>query len=524
MAEVMIPPWVLPESPETIRWIDDATIVFPPSFGRGFTQRGSWADPRWGLRRRYRGLSSEQKAAILACLNESRGQLNRILVTPHAPLRGSFPTSELLTNNTFASGTTGWTSSSEYTLSATDRALRATRNAFTASTNILISPAVTTVQYAPYVARFMVSQGRGAYGAGFKINDTPFFGTASTGFGLKTQAFVPNVTSDALAIQDQESSGLMAGDYLTIPFASYSRCALVDNGSNQLTRSDQIDDAAWTKTALTVVANNNTAPDGTVTGDALQETVANSNHQIAQSFTVTSAAQDICWCIAWAPGSRSWMNMVMTEATGSTSIQAYFNATTGVTGSTPAAGANWSNLRRFIVDIGNGWKYICIVARKTNAATTIQCRAHVASADGTDSYVGTAAVTAAVAWRATAALSSVPVRLMQTTSAAVAATVQVGSALYLKGLPASTNGLLEIGDWTEVAGQLKQTTARLNSDAAGLGYLQFRPALGDSPADNDPVTVYQPFGRFMYSGGQKELTNMFGVYGDIEMDLEEVYT
>jgi hypothetical protein len=116
-------------------------------------------------------------------------------------------------------------------------------------------------------------------------------------------------------------------------------------------------------------------------------------------------------------------------------------------------------------------------------------------------------------------------RLAQTTSSALTSgTAQTGGSLYVKGLPASTNGLLEVNDWVEVANQLKQVTARLNSDAAGLGYLQFRPALGDSPADNDPVIINQPFGRFIYSGQQKELENMFGVYGDVEMNLEEVYT
>jgi hypothetical protein len=143
---------------------------------------------------------------------------------------------------------------------------------------------------------------------------------------------------------------------------------------------------------------------------------------------------------------------------------------------------------------------------------------------GTAAYTGNGTSSIA-AWRCGMAVSSVPTRGAQTTSNAIASgTPQTGGALYLKGLPVSTNGLLEIGDWIEIAGQLKQATARLNSDAAGLGYLQFRPALGDSPADNDPVIINQPFGRFIYSGQQKELQNMFGLYGDIEMDLEEVYT
>jgi hypothetical protein len=95
--------------------------------------------------------------------------------------------------------------------------------------------------------------------------------------------------------------------------------------------------------------------------------------------------------------------------------------------------------------------------------------------------------------------------------------------MYTKGWPVSTSGLLLSGDWFEINGELKQLTAPVNSDGLGLAYLQFRPGLAASPADSDPVIVYQPFGRFIYPGGTRELENLFGIYGDCEMNLEEVY-
>lgn len=522
MGEVMIPPWVKPESPETIRWIDDATQAFPPAFGRGTTQRGIWADPRWGLRRRYRGLRSDEKAAILNCLSESRGQFNVFRVTPHAPLRGSYPSTELLSNGTFANGTTGWTGGAGWGQSVSDRVARLTKTIGGGGTPLYANPAVTVSQFVPYAIRFMTAAGKGTQTCALTNVGVEDISSYSSTSGLLTAAYVPRSTSINPGIATNDTSG-MAGDYLSVWYASVSRCALVDNGANQLLRSDEFDNASWTKTNTTVSANDGGSQDplGTQTSDNIVETTANGAHRVSQAVTVSSSAADLCLAIALKSNGRTWCVLNMGEGSGSTSVSQYFNLSTGATG-TSVTGGNWANLRAFAVDLGNSWWYFCIIARKTNAATSITCTIDAATADGTNSYVGNTSA-GMYNWRATFASSSLPVRLVQSTSAAVAASAQTGPALHLKGLPVSTSGLLEIGDWIEVGSELKQVTARLNSDAAGLGYLRFRPTLANSPADNDPVIVYQPFGRFIYPQGTRELENLFGVYGDCEMNLEEIY-
>jgi hypothetical protein len=67
-------------------------------------------------------------------------------------------------------------------------------------------------------------------------------------------------------------------------------------------------------------------------------------------------------------------------------------------------------------------------------------------------------------------------------------------------LPVSTNGLLMPDDEIQVGNELKLVTAPLNSDAAGLGYLQFEPPLRGAPADNAPVILHEPMGRFLFTG------------------------
>ncbi len=51
--------------------------------------------------------------------------------------------------------------------------------------------------------------------------------------------------------------------------------------------SEQINNAAWTKTNVTVAVNNRTAPDGNPTMDRIGETSANAEHAISQSVTLT---------------------------------------------------------------------------------------------------------------------------------------------------------------------------------------------------------------------------------------------
>lgn len=527
MSDVIIPPWVLPESPETLRWIDDATVSFAPAFGRGMTQRGSFADPRWGLRRKYRGLRSDQKAAILYGLNESRGQLNKYLVTPHTPMRGAFPTSELFANGTFGSGTTGWTSGAETAISVSDRIARAVRLTGAAnSVAIQPSASVTVTQYAAYAVRYFISSGRGGYPTGFSIYDTVTSARISstlTTYGMLTGSTVVNGTTINPGLLDETVSGLLAGDYVSVLYASLARCALADNGGNLLWRSETLSDAAWAKTNATITDNSATAPDGAVTADDLVENNTNASHQVLQTVTVGSAVADYSVSVCFLASGRNFAEIIMREGTGSTDLSQYFNLSTGAVGASGTTGANWANRRASITTLGGGWYKCTLTGRKTNAATSLLIVLRSASADGTDSYLGTSASAIRI-WRATLAQSSVATRLVSSAGATIPPSAQAGGGIHLKALPASTSGLLEIGDWVEIAGQLKQVTARLNSDAGGLGYLQFRPALGDSPADNDPVIINQPFGRFIYGGGQKEMENLFGIYGDIEMNLEEVYS
>jgi hypothetical protein len=469
--------------------------------------------------------AASERALLRAWLASLRGQQNRAYITDLSyRRRGSFPTSELLTNNTFANGTMGWSTGAGWSHAVADRVSRLTKTIGGSGTPLYANPAVTVVQYVPYAIRFMTMTGRGTQTVALTNVGTEDISSYSATPGLLTAAYIPRTTSINPGIVTNDASGL-AGDYLSVPYASLSRSALVDNGPNSLLRSDEFDNASWTKTGVTVTPNDGGTADplGTNTEDNIVETTANSAHRVSQAVTIAAAATDFSFAVALKANGRTWCVLNMSEATGSTSVSQYFNLSTGATGTT-ATGVNWANLRAFAVSLGNGWWYFSIVARKTNAATSITVTIDSATADGTNSYTGSTSF-GMYNWRATFAASSLPIRLTQTTSAAVAAVAQTGSALYLKGLPASTAGLLEIDDQVELitprGSELKIVTARLNSDAAGLGYLQFEPPIRNSPVDNAPVIINQPFGRFVSSGDLIAWENDPGFWSTASAEFEE---
>lgn len=527
MAEQLIPPWIVPED-ETQEWLDEGSSVFAAEFAPGLAQRQSYGGLRLKLSRKHT-VRLEEKAQLLSILKSTKGRYNSLRTKVHFALRGSFSASELLTNNTFSNGTTGWSASGGLspTLTSADRIARLTLGLGSIGGGAVLAPssAVNVTQYAPHVLRGFLGLGRGIADAnGFlragTIAGNTEYGGASANSGLSSLVVTPYAATLFPSLGIVGVSGNLSGDYFVVPYISLSRCPLVDNGSNLLPRSDELDNASWTKTRASITANSSTAPDGTVTGDSIiEDATAGNTHQATRVVSVSSAQSDYCFTVALKANTRTWAQILLTEATGSTSASAYFNLSNGAVG-TATTGANFSNLRTFSTDMGNGWYQVAIVTRKTNAATSITCGIRLATGDTLSSYNGDGA-SLIIAWRATLAQSSVPVRLVQTTTTASTGTSQTGSALYLKGLPVSTNGLLLPEDFFEINGELKQCTAALNSDAAGLGYLQFEPGLIRSPADNDPVIITDPMGKFLVSN--LKVDNEFGTQAIVTYDLEHIY-
>lgn len=528
--ELIIPPDITPESPEQVELVDDQTFTFRPQFGRNWMQRNSYGDPRWRFTRRYRGLRQKDRARIQAVLGEAQGGYRTIMVSPAQNPSGTWLAAaggEVLTGADLSS-TAGWAAGSEASIASLNNALRVKR-----TSNIGIGGGAYVGQsvsgltpYAPYIWRFVVNAARGTnnvqatYGGNALDFSSPF-GTAG-GLGYFGRGIYSTTSAGTVYADNNGNSVSLAGEYYELSFTSLARCFAVDGGPNLLVRSEEFDNAAWTKTRASISANSITAPDSTATADTLiEDGTAASSHYTQQTITTSSAVGDYCFSAIMAAGTRLYAQLILQENTAGSIAYVDVNFVNGTLGTASISGANWSNPRAYISNLGNGWFQVSIVARKTNAATSLTGIIVMCSAFGTSSYNGDG-TSRIYLWRSGLAQSSFPVRLRQTTNAAATAETQSGPRIYVKGLPVSQAGLLVAGDWIELDGQLKQLTASLDSDAAGLGCLQVRPKVARAVADNTPVIVTKPMGRFML-GENARWDAMFGLNIDAPIVLDEVY-
>ena len=474
----------------------------------------------------FENTNSAMRGALQSHLAAMRGATNRVWAWDHSNrIRGSFPSTELFSNNTFLSGTTSW-SAQQSTISVADRVMRVTvaKNIASGASAFYSTANPTVTQYVPYVLRgFLGSRSKTGLSAGTYTNGTTNYSTDAS--GLITQLVIPTTTSLGSTyptVYDTGESVTLTGDWIECPFASLSRCALVDNGQNYLLQSDDFT-TTWANVRTTDSGNADTDPLGSSTADRIiEDASASTTHYIEQTgLTVSSAAAEFCFAVALKAGTRTWAQIVLIEDTGSTGVSTYVNLSTGALG-TLGSGANFANPRAFSRDLGDGWYYVAIVGSKTNAATALRARILLATADATNSYTGDGS-SYIRAWRGTVSQSSVPTRLVQTTTTAIASGTSqaLTGGLYTKGWPVSTNGLLLPGDQVQIGNQLLIVTSAVNSDAAGLAFLQTAPALRSAPADNTPIIINQPMGKFFLEADSLGWSNKPGIVSDTEVILSE---
>jgi hypothetical protein len=338
--------------------------------------------------------------------------------------------------------------------------------------------------------------------------------TPISGDGMSVSSAVSRVTSDTVGVQETVSP---AGGYVDIVWTSAARCALVDGGCNAALYSDQLDNAAWSKSGVSATANAATAPDGTSTAEAMVESNTNVQHYTVQSVSRASAVADVIFSGYFKRGSGTRDVRIISGDGGANYYDCYINLGTGAVTALNAFGTA-TNGRAFVVNAGNGWFHCALVCRAP-ASSAMYCEFDIVNG-GTSVYLGDG-TSSIYAWRVGCALSGVPMAMRQTVASALASGVaQTGSGIYVKGLPANTSGILEIGDFVQCGDQLNRVTARLDSDAAGLGYLQcanpFRSATNDAP-----IIVNTPMCKMMLAGDSLDLETGPGQHSALTLELVE---
>jgi len=198
-------------------------------------------------------------------------------------------------------------------------------------------------------------------------------------------------------LQLQTLSTLLNLDFLSgtldsrITFSRVSNATLIDSTgrltyapNNLVLRSEEFDNAAWTKSNGSVTANATTSPDGTTTADKLVEnTAVTTGHFTFVSFSVTAGQFYILSVYAKA-AERTFLQLIATGVgPAGANLIAGFDLTAGTAG-TPSA-----TVTSTITPAGGGW-YRCSIAVPvvTTVSGSLQIRLSLNNTSSPSSYTG----------------------------------------------------------------------------------------------------------------------------------------
>ena len=151
--------------------------------------------------------------------------------------------------------------------------------------------------------------------------------------------------------------------------------------TNLLLRSQEFDNASWTKTRSSVAANQIIAPDGTLTADKLVEDgTAAATHALSQTFAGFVSGTVYTVSIFFKAGERTQARVQFSSAAFTTAIGSIFNISTGAVVSSDAG------ITATITAGGNGW-YRCTITATATATASAGINIFPAVA-GSSSYDG----------------------------------------------------------------------------------------------------------------------------------------
>jgi hypothetical protein len=302
--------------------------------------------------------------------------------------QGAVRGSELLTNGDFSSGETGWTFNNftgapdEYHEVVDGRLHIVVTN----TTGCSSGQAVLTV--GKWYEIIVTGEKISGDNISFRLGNTNTGSVTSSG-SFTYSALAQCTVGTSFTIQN--NSNLNAEFYLDsvsvkeVPGnhafqATTAQKPTLRARYNQLTYSEQFDNAIWDKsTVTTVTANATTAPDGALTADKLVETATSNNHFVRRAgggVVTTIVGQTYVMSVYLKAAERSWASMSLNGA-----ARSWFDLSTGALGTTDVL-----NTTHTIEAVGNGW-YKCTIAQAAVGASFTPY-VYVNTADAQATYVG----------------------------------------------------------------------------------------------------------------------------------------
>lgn len=182
--------------------------------------------------------------------------------------------------------------------------------------------------------------------------------------------------------------------------------------TNRWLRSQEFDNASWTKTGVTVTANSVAAPDGTTTADTLTATASGAS--VAQAATIT-AGTGAAISFYLKAGASAFAKLALTD--GGNTAAVWVNLASGATGTQQAGGGNCVLSQVVVEAMGRGW-YRASLEVTTATVTTLTGSVMPCAADGADSANGNSLYAWGAQFEADATYTS-PSSYIPTTTATV---------------------------------------------------------------------------------------------------------
>ena len=239
------------------------------------------------------------------------------------------------------------------------------------------------------------------------------------------------------------SAGVLTSAATNAPRFDYNPSTLAAQGllieesrANALTYSEDLTNAAWVGTNVTVSANSTTSPAGTTTADTLIATTTNAEHTLDQSFSVTSGTTYTFTAFVKAAGLTNIGLRFTIGAlwTGGSSPQIGFDLTavsTAVIGGSPASSS--------ITNVGNGYYRISMSVVAVGTGTASARLQLMSGVNNTFAGNGTSGV---YVWGAQVEAGAFPTSYIPTTTTALTRAADVASVNTLSPWYNSVEGTL----------------------------------------------------------------------------------
>lgn len=192
--------------------------------------------------------------------------------------------------------------------------------------------------------------------------------------------------------------------------------------TNLLLRSAELDNVAWTKHDVSVVANAATAPDGTMTADKLIESATKSEHYLQSTGIATNTSLPHTFSFYFRSGEKPYVRVTVYDSVIANSFRCELDVNNAaiVAGTVTVAGTA-SNASASVVSVGGGvYRFLITgIPASSNSGSLYAARISLLSNDrATNNYTGDG-TSGIYIWGAQLEAGAFPTSYIPTTTAQV---------------------------------------------------------------------------------------------------------